>query len=676
MIENNDILEETKEVEELVELEEKNSEEVIEEKPEKKNLITKIKELSPKKKILFIVIPLVLILTILIIIFFVINKEEENEPVIKDPEESIVIEKENYIYEDGKLTLLSDGSEVGFYECENKDENLCYVAYYNGETKLNQPLYVDESKEPIKIPTKVYDKYVFIFDNEDDEGNFKLIDLSSNETIGNFISIKNAKINDVEYLILQDENNNYGLYDIETMENILTKEYTFLDHLDGQNNLIAYDATSAYIIDISGKELTTAINGEVKVYNDKYLANYQFNSYKLSDYLLETIKENIDYITLEEDYYTYVDGRNLYLESYDGIKYNQGDISLIDGNFEELYIFNEFNEKIDEDFNYRTEKTSQDILVTVKSTEENEEYAIKIKDGEVSKSLSYHSYYDGKIYFYGDQEKTQPLGSYTCKNKNSLGNNTLETCYPAEDAKTDLSYDYKDTTKATYTMPIINNQYVFIQDGSKIALYDLKSGQDIIYSYDSVNIVYDTVYPTLTPIIVNNVDVIATNESLKFGVINISTSVTPKHQFQYTYISRLNTGYALQNEGSWELVNDNGNRYPNFPGVIKHQEDSYLIVDNNGEDFIYDLGGNKISDQGFEYIKINSNYRLFAGIKNNKLYVYETNGTPTSTYGDAVIANLDGEEPIKFINASTVAVLIDEENYQNFTITLGGSNGS
>ncbi len=687
MEEKDELLETTKEVEELNELEriEEEQEEIIEEPRkerieeiiEKKSLIDKFKSLSPKKKILFIIIPLVIILIILFVLFFLLgNDEEDKDTTTKDPAESIVIEKDNYIYEDGKLTILKDEEEVGVYECTNKDENLCYVAYINGTTNLNKPIYVNEADEVLQIPSKVYDKYVFVFDNAEEEGLISLIDLNSGEEVAKYQTLQTAIIDDKEYLILQSEEGIYGLYDSTTLENLITEEFTFIDHQQGETNLVGYKDKEVYIIDNTGKILTPALSGEVKDYNDEYITTLSFNNYRIIDYKNESILENMDYVTIEEDYYTYVDGKRMFIDNYDGVKYLGSGIELIKEDLTVKYIFSETNELIKEEFNYKTEKKSDEIKVTVASSDDNLEYDISLKEGEVSKNLSYHSYYDGVLYFYGNAEKTQVLGSYSCKNENSLEDNKLDECYPAEDAKTDLSYDYSDTSKATYTMPIVNNKYVFIQDGNKIALYDLGTKTNIAYIYDSVNIVYDEQYPNLQPITVNHVDVIATNDKLKFGVIELSTSVNPVYSFDHDYISRLNTGYALQKNGSWEFVNDNGNRYPNFPGVIKQQSDSYLIVENNNEDFVYDLGGNKISDQGFEYLHIDNNLRLFAGIKNNKIYVYETNGTPTSTYGVEVNIDLTIKNPISFKSNLLVTITDTSGNLQDIPITMGTNNAS
>ena len=84
------------------------------------------------KKIIYGVASLILIgLIIGLVLIFKPEKE------IKE-EESVILEADNYRYENGKLIFLNkNGEDIGTYTCENKKETLCYVAYSSDEDNFD-----------------------------------------------------------------------------------------------------------------------------------------------------------------------------------------------------------------------------------------------------------------------------------------------------------------------------------------------------------------------------------------------------------------------------------------------------------------------------------------------------------------------------------------------------------
>ena len=161
--------------------------EIEDDKNNKKKKVKKPSKWSmlPKKtKIIIIVsIVVVLLIVVLLLLYFLVFKKDEAEN--KKPEEPVVIvEKDNYRYEDGFLVIVDEEkNELGTYECSNKNEELCYVAYYSNEDDFDVSEQVYENGVPIDFRSDVFDdKYVFIYDNaEKEDGNVILYDLENNE---------------------------------------------------------------------------------------------------------------------------------------------------------------------------------------------------------------------------------------------------------------------------------------------------------------------------------------------------------------------------------------------------------------------------------------------------------------------------------------------------------------
>lgn len=61
---------------------------------------------------------------------------KKDKKVDDNKEKPVIDEKDNYIYNNGTLKFLDkDDKTIGDYECENKDENKCYVAYLQVKIK-------------------------------------------------------------------------------------------------------------------------------------------------------------------------------------------------------------------------------------------------------------------------------------------------------------------------------------------------------------------------------------------------------------------------------------------------------------------------------------------------------------------------------------------------------------
>ena len=120
------------------------------------------KNMPKKNKILIIVGVLIFIIAIIAIIVLLSPKKEEEKPKLPD----IILSGDNYRYENGKLIFLDDEDEIGTYECENKDQNLCKVAALDSD-EFDDVVKVDEDGNKITFYSPIYEnRYVFIIDHK------------------------------------------------------------------------------------------------------------------------------------------------------------------------------------------------------------------------------------------------------------------------------------------------------------------------------------------------------------------------------------------------------------------------------------------------------------------------------------------------------------------------------
>lgn len=70
-------------------------------------------------------------------------------------------------------------------------------------------------------------------------------------------------------------------------------------------------------------------------------------------------------------------------------------------------------------------------------TYDDKEKTINIYEGAFNSNLDFVNYFDGKLYFYSDEDKENLIGKYTCKNKNDVTSKTTEltSCFVAKESK-------------------------------------------------------------------------------------------------------------------------------------------------------------------------------------------------------------------------------------------------
>ncbi|MDE6285143.1 MAG: hypothetical protein K2M17_05300, partial [Bacilli bacterium] len=453
-------------------------------KKEKNKKKFKWSDLEKKQKIIIIVSVVVVLLLLvgLLLYFFVFKKDEKVEE--KKPEEPIVIvEKDNYRYENGKLIFVDKSKkDLGSYECENKDEELCYVAYYSDEDNFDIDRHVYEDGTTIENRSDIMnDRYAFVYDNAKKEnGSIKLYDFEEEKEVGTYKLVKEVTSDKV---IVQDEKEKYGIiaFAENGTEKMVDFKYDYLGYILSSKNIVAKNNLNYTLLDMEGKEVTKNIPGEIKNFNDKYLSVLVDKTYYIYDY--KGVKANntaYDYIAFKDSYVIGAESKKLFIFDQSMNPLNLDGIKISSSNYNTTITFDENKKQIKKDEAFKISTTRDKLTITF----DEEEKVINVHEGRLSSKEEYINYFDNTLYFYSDKEKTNLLGSYTCKNPNVLdaSSTSLNNCYIAKE-KLLLNRNLETKAENLGYIPIYNSRYVFIQDNStansddNIILWDLKQNK-------------------------------------------------------------------------------------------------------------------------------------------------------------------------------------------------------
>jgi len=618
---------------------------IKEEKNKKDNIFKKLKDkfnkLSKKQKIIVIVSSLIILIAIISLIVILINSNKKEEV---SEEESIIIAKDNYVYQNGFLTMLDENdNSLGTYECENKDENKCYVAYLdNDEDPFLTPIQKYEDDTLIKTRSKIYnERYVFIFDNDDISSKLiKLYDMQDNKVLDEYYGIKAYDVENVNTVVLKDKDNNYGLFEFKTNElsTLIDFKYQFMGLIDKDNdNLIVVKNNKGYfLIDYNDNTKTRVFSNEIVDYNDEYiLIKTSNNKYSVFNYSGDDYLKDFDFIKfIDNNLAAVVKDNELFIRGYSNNKYNEEGFELTNDNYVKTYIFDENNSLVSTLYAFDLELHDKTLTLKIMNSDKTtRNETLDLKEGEISLKYKYYSYFNGILYFYNDEEKTNIIGTYECKNSNNTSNSTFNNCYVAK--TTFFSDNYLTPKKDVDAyIPIYNNKYVFILDAP-----ELQNDDNIeIKFYDLINKKVLGTYVAIDADIDNNEDmdfkdisstkIIAKLKSGKFGVIEISGSeANVIHKFNYNYIERANDDFIVQLENNnWQVIYNNSKYSSNeFGGKILNYGNGYFVIKQNDKEFIYKADGNEILTSGYDYIDI-SNQEVFGVVSSNKLDIYTKDG--------------------------------------------------
>ncbi len=700
MFEEKNDFETTKEIEELSDLNnqiyEVNSaplekkEESIEEKhqsdfftpPKKRKWKDKIKswwqKRSKKQKIFILVGTFFVLVFLLAGIFFLIGKRNKKEEIPKQPE--VILQEENYRYENGTLIFLNaNKEEIGKYNCENQNEELCFVSYYSAEDAFDVEKQIYEDNTPVLTRSAIIDNtYVFINDNpKKDEERIKVYNMKTNFSDAIYKKVKKV---DANKYILKNETNLYGLVEFKNNE-ILTKldfTYSYLGFTPNEKNYyISVQNNRNFVIDETGKNISKAIEGTIKNINDQYIKVQLDNGkYEVYNYNNQNIfKESYDYAELYDDYVALLNDTKLYLKFYDKNKLNEEAISLTTKDYVKTSIYDKNNTLKETKESFAIEENGDIITITIKNNEETSTKMINKAEGVLNKSLRNLNYFDGKLYIYSNTEKTELLGSYNCSNKNNVtkGDKNLKNCTLAQDTIfEDNDYEIPGSVGA---IPIFNQRFIFISDNPElvnetnqnIVLYDLKKSTNL-GKYREVNTYSYTGTKEITFSTVTDLQVVAKNQSGNYGVIKINlTDIAGHIGFNYSSIEKLRDYYVAKDANGYLLLskNNGASLTSAIPYKIRNYGKDYVKVVHNGNYYIYDFKGKQITKTGLKYIELYDNF--FAGVDtNNKLgiYTYEKSDKNILSGNELIQLNLNkyyGNGMLAF-KVSGNEILVGHEN--------------
>lgn len=644
----NEDLEKTKKIEALEDFdlfaELKESEEQKPEEPQKKKKkvpkwCLKIKEWwqkkSKKQKGILIAMAIVLFATVGVLIYMLLPDKKE-VPVIP-PKEEVIIEEENYRYENGKLIFLNSAEEeIGEYACKNQDENKCFVSYYSNEDAFDTPKQVYEDETEILTRTPIIkENYVFLVDSEKEkEQLITLYDIKKQEVLEEYQVVKKAS-NEIDRFIVKNKEGNYTT--IEFQENGWKTNdivYDYLGFISLENYFVAKTNNRNLIINDKGKTLSKTIAGEIKDFTNKYIKiKTTTGSYQVVDYNgTNVLKESYDYVDLFADYAAVIVDGKLNLKFYDNTKLNEEAILLKNANYQKKNIYNEDNKLIETKSAY--EIVEKEGIITIDVIDENRNMTKTINkfEGIVSKKTKNINYFDGKLYIYRDASKTDLLGIYACTNKNKIENenSTLANCYLAKDTVFEEN-DFELPAVSGY-IPIFNERFLFVSDNPELVnennqsvhLYDLKTGK-ILGKYMTVDTFTHSGLTEISFKTVNDLAIIAKNKNGKYGVIKLGLSEVAAHiPFHYTSLESIKDYYlAKTDEGYFLLNKTNGEKITSaIPVKIRSYNDEYVAAGTTGDYQVYDYKGKKITEQKYTFIELYANF--FAAVNsNNKLTLYK-----------------------------------------------------
>lgn len=662
IIELDSIDEEEKENEIANDLEKKSGREVPKKKKQNK-IVEKWKKLPKKSKVILIILAsLVLVLIIALIIFLIFKTNDL-------PTQQVIVQEDNYRYENGYLILQDkEKNELGRYECQNKDENLCYVAYYTLETTLDKTKYVNEKEEDYLKRSIIYkNNFAFIQDGEEEANSLKLYNIKTNTVDKEFDLIKEY---DEENVIVKKDDK-YGV--INFQENALTKidlEYEFIGYYGYDENLI-YAVKSEYgIMDISQKILASKIKNPIKSYNDKYIVTSSSSGYEVYDYSAKKLKiDEADYIELIEDYFVVVSEGKLIIYDDTGSKLNKDGIDLDSTVYQKVVVLDESGKTVETKEAYQVIKEEDIIKIKVKENET----IINVLESKINNSLEYISYFDGKLYFYSDKEKTDLIGKYTCENKNNVSkeDKVFNNCFIAEESK----LIERKTNGDTGYLPIYNNRFVFIKDeqpGSatkNIVFYDLKLNK-ALSNYVQV----DTGYYSKTGIVnmatSDNTMIIAKKADdilIAFKIDSSGVDTIIRNNYNAKQIRYLNEYLlAKYSDGTYHLFKLDGTEITkniSTTNEIVNYYTNYIVVKNADKYQIYNNETGKIISDEFNYLDLSNGY--YVGIKNNKLNVYNYTSKNKLLCQDIQIEGTDYPNlySLKYYNASYIELTASSKKY-------------
>jgi len=373
------------------------------------------------------------------------------------------------------------------------------------------------------------------------------------------------------------------------------------------------------------QEITSKNNNETSLLEDKILEqvkmqvkNAEITTIKeLKSEIKEQVKDNVK--KTEENKEILEQSQN---------KQEEKNISE-NKDYVKTYIYEESGElkEIKRSFEMNVKESA--IEIAIYNGDEDVKYSnIEFTEGLINKKFKYVNYFDGKLYFYKDEEKAENIGVYECTNKNYVKseNDNYDYCFVA----VDTIYEDNDMTAGNRNtmIPLINEKYVFVTDGpNTIKLYDLDSDK-VLGTYTSV----DTNLPSNNKEInkyTGKLEVIALNKKGKYGVLSIDgKSVEAKYSFEYNHLEKLGEYYLAQDaDNKWKILYGKDKTSASVANKIRGYNSSltYIKVKSGSGYAVYSETGEMMSDETYEYVELYKDF--YAAVdKDKNIYVYDYQG--------------------------------------------------
>lgn len=660
MDDNNSIVEINNDIEDTlydndkVVVDDTTKEEQIIVKPPKKH-----RKLS-KKGIIIIITGIILLLAIIgIIVYFVFFKDNKQEEKNKEPEK-VVIQKDNYTYEDGILKIKNtSGSEIGSYECVDKDIDKCYVAYLTNEDDNDMPKYIDEDGNLLNLRSSVYyNRFAFVFD----ENKIKLYDLIDKESLQDLELIKTPDSKS-SLVVAKNLEGKYGVLEMtsEKVNTLLDFKYENLSLQDDLEKIVYNDGKSSYLLDTKGEKITNPLKGTIKSFNTLYVALYNKN-YSLYDYQGTKLLSDLDYITFYQGYIITVNNSKIYIYDQDLSKVNEEGLQVTDKTYTTTYVF-------DKDNNFKESNKAFDVdagdgFVTIYLENGLVEKSYNTYEAIINKRYDYVSYLDGTIYVYKNKEKTNKLGEYKCNNQNDVrsADASFDNCFIAN------STDIINENGENYFVPIISNKYIMINDTKdplvpKINIYDLidnKYATNTALNYKKID--FKASDANIMSIDTNNNIFVAENTSGNFGLLSIDKNgLSSIIKFSDSAnggatkkISIFKDKYYLVERDKNYLYSSTGDLINSSIYPIVDYTQNKLVVKDNDYYIIYSNG--TILSNDYLYVHLEDKY--YVGIdKTNRLNIYNYTSN-NGLLSESLLINKTSD----YLNSYKIDTILNEYN--------------
>ncbi len=596
------------------------------------SLKEKWQNLSKKKKIILCLSLILILILIFVLIFFLLKNPDSLDSHKKPNKPVVIVEEENYRYEDGTLTFLDvNENALGTYECTNKEEELCYVAKYSDEDNFDTLKNVYESGEVIPRTSKIYqDNYVFINDSTDKEtSHIVLYNIKEAKVEGTYALVKGFK--DSDYVILKDTSNKYGSLSF-TEEGITPKlefSFNYLGMLNKDSNVVVKINNDYFIYNQNGEAKSKGLAYEIKSYTNDYIIVHDDNSYYLFDYRGNQIfTDEIDYLTLYDKYVLLVKDNLLYIKDTNNNKYLEDGIELSSSDYNPVNVYDSNNTFIEKRESFSASLKDNILTITYKTRNNTKDKIININEGLASSKIANLNYFDGKLYIYADEVKSELLGSYACQNKNILNSpdDTFKNCTIAKESFYSTNEVEASQIENLGMLPVFNNRYIFVQDSldtsnPTITLYDLQD-KKTLSKYSSVDAGLYSNEPKLTFIETTEAYVMASNKSNKYGVIKIGEDkISSAISFDYVKIEKIKDYFmAIGNADNYMLIDTTGKILTDKLGrkIVDYAGEYLKTVDSSGRYYVSDFQGESYDSTGYlditlgdtYYVVITSNYKL------------------------------------------------------------------